>query len=78
MANLLVRDIDEGTKRALAVRAAQNGRSQQAEALIILKTALQPQQKTWIQMMRDDAQAVGGIEFELPKRHAPRFTGMQA
>lgn len=75
MASLLVRDIDEETKHALAVRAAQNGRSQQAEALSILRQALQPSKRSWAKMLIEDAAEVDGMEIEFPKRHAPRFTG---
>ena len=40
MGDLLIRKIDEEMKRKLAVRAAENGRSMQAEALLILTRAL--------------------------------------
>lgn len=75
MSNLLVRDVDEDTKRALAVRAAEHGRSQQAEALSILRHELNTDKANWMQMLYDAAQEVGGIDLELPQRHAPRFTG---
>lgn len=75
MASLLIRDVDEVSKRRLAVRAAQNGRSQQAEALAILKEALGADQCSWASMLREKATSVGGIEIQLPKRHVPRITG---
>ena len=39
MADLLIRHVDEETKRRLAVRAAENGRSMQAELLHIITNA---------------------------------------
>lgn len=77
MSDLLIRNCDEGTKRALAVRAAQNGRSQQAEALQILRDALLKEPQSWVSLILENAQDVGGMEFESPKRHAPRFTAVE-
>lgn len=76
MSDLLIRNCDEQTKRALRMRAAQNGRSQQAEALSILRAALAGQPKSWLEVLRESAASVDGMEFELPKRHAPRITGV--
>ena len=42
MPALLVRDLSEEGKRALAIRAAEHGRSQQAEAKAILEETLLP------------------------------------
>ena len=72
MPDLLVRDVSEETKRALAVRAAQNGRSLQAEAKAILTDAVAPQRETWFTMMRKafaDAELDG---FAVPERHSAR------
>lgn len=75
MPALLVRDLSEEGKRALAIRAAENGRSQQAEAKAILEETLLPASDNFITMIRKNAQEVGGINLELPTRHAPRTTG---
>lgn len=40
MATLTIRDLDDGVKSRLRVRAARNGRSMEAEARAILRTAL--------------------------------------
>lgn len=40
MPDLLIRGLSDETKRRLAVQAAQNGRSQSAEARVILEDAL--------------------------------------
>lgn len=78
MPSLLIRDIDEETKLSLAVRAAQNGHSQQAEAACILKEALKDEHtESWISMLMQGAQSVGGIEWDAPKRHVPRITGIE-
>lgn len=75
MPSLLIRDMKEDTKRELAVRAAQHGRSQQAEVLAILESALHPNESTWFEALHQSAQAVGGIDLPTTKRHAPRITG---
>lgn len=78
MPDLLIRDCDEDTKRMLAVRAASHGRSQQAEALDILRTALQGDaRRTWVDVLLENAHEVGGMEFEPPKRHAPRLSAVE-
>lgn len=77
MSDLLIRNCDEETKRALSIRAARNGRSQQAEALEILRGALLEEPKSWVELIRENAQAVGGMEFILPERHAPRLTAVE-
>jgi antitoxin FitA len=40
MATLMIRDLDDAIKARLRVRAAHNGRSMEAEARAILRTAL--------------------------------------
>ena len=77
MPSLLIRDIDEETKRSLAVRAAQNSRSQQAEARAILEAALNDQHISWIQLVREKAIDAGGIDLPESERHVPRITGVQ-
>lgn len=72
MANLLIRNIPEETKRQLALRAAENGRSQSAEVVAILETSLQPEQKSWIRRLYEASQEIGGVELELPKRQPAR------
>ena len=77
MSDLLIRNCDEETKRALCIRAAQNGCSQQAEALSILRAALLEEPKSWVELIRENAQSVGGMEFELPMRRSPRLTAVE-
>ena len=68
MADLLVRNIPDAVKRSLAVRAAENGRSQSAEALAILEETLQPPKRTWFEILYEGCQEMGGVELELPER----------
>ena len=72
MADLLVRDIPDDVKQRLAVRAAENRRSQSAEALAILEESLKPATKTWFEMLYETAQEVGGFELEPLERHPAR------
>ena len=72
VADVLVRNLSSGAKEALASRAARNGRSQQAEAKAILEAALRDDAANWVSRLRRAASAVGGIELELPARHAAR------
>lgn len=68
MADLLIRNITEADKRALASRAAKNRRSQQAEALSILEDGLREKQSSWVGILRSAAASSGGVELELPER----------
>ncbi|HEY9681519.1 MAG TPA: plasmid stability protein [Candidatus Melainabacteria bacterium] len=45
MASITVRNLPEETHRALRVRAAQNGRSTEAEVREILETAVRPKER---------------------------------
>ena len=72
MTDLLVRDIPDDLKHKLAVRAAENGRSQSAEARAILQEALQPEQKKSLFEWLRELSEYGGLDFELPERHPAR------
>jgi len=69
---LTVRNLDEEVKARLRVRAAENGRSMEAEARVILAAALvdRPERGlgTWIHERFAD---IGGVELELPRRDEP-------
>ncbi len=75
MPSLLIRDIDATTKKRLAVRAAENGRSQQAEALAILENSLGVKSSSWFDALREASNVVGGIDLPSANRHHPRITG---
>lgn len=77
MPSLLIRDVSEQTKRALAIWAAKHGRSQQAEARYIIEDTLAPKPQSWVSLFREGAQSVGGMEIPEPQRHIPRLTGIE-
>ena len=73
MAALSIRDLDESVKERLRLRAAQHGRSMEAEVRSILADAVADQTTG-----RGLAQALiarfghaGGVELELPGRTTP-------
>lgn len=77
MPALLVRDMSEELKRALAVRAAEHGRSQVAEARAILEESLLVPKRNWLKSIYKEAQSVGGMDIPLSGRHTPRVTGIE-
>lgn len=72
MAQLLIRDLPETTKRKLQKRAIDNGRTQNEEAILILEKALEQGGDSWLRNMREAALAAGGIDIDLPERSAAR------
>lgn len=74
MPSLLIRDMSEATKQRLAVQAAENGRSQQAEAIAILEETLHSSQTPWFENLLQISQEVGGIDLPVIERHSPRVT----
>ena len=83
MASITVRNLEDGLKRKLRVRAAQNGNSMEQEARDILRAALDDADDE-IRTGRDLASAIrarfeplGGVELDLPPRTSmrepPRF-----
>lgn len=76
MSTMTIRNIDDDLKARLRVRAAENGRSMEAEVRDILSVALSRDQDdvrtipekglgTW---MRDHFAEIGGVELDIPKR----------
>ena len=81
MATITVRNLDEDVKRALRIRAAENGRSMEEEVREILRRALEESTKSSAQSdgprsllteMRALVAEVGGVEIELPSREGGR------
>jgi plasmid stability protein len=73
MATLTVRDLDERLKARLRVRAAENGRSMEAEARAILRSTLlgtSPDDRLGSRIHERFA-ALGGAEIEPPPRTDP-------
>ncbi len=80
MASITVRNLEEGLKRRLRVRAAENGRSMEEEARVILRTALYhhpPARENLAAAIRARFAPLGGVELEIPPRSpmrkSPRF-----
>ncbi|MCY3969711.1 MAG: plasmid stabilization protein [Acidobacteria bacterium] len=80
MASITVRNLDEGVKRRLRVRAADNGRSMEEEVRLILRKAVQRDaepEKGLGTAIHELFKPLGGVELELPPREPmrepPRF-----
>ena len=80
MASITVRNLDDGLKRRLRIRAAENGRSMEQEAREILKAALEEEAapvKNLGSAIRARFAPLGGVELEIPPRQPmrdpPRF-----
>lgn len=70
MSTITVRNIDDELKAKLRIRAAEHGRSMEAEVRDILRSVLErPGSEkglgTW---MRDHFAEIGGVELEIPER----------
>ena len=80
MASITVRNLDDGIKQRLRIRAAENGRSMEEEVRDILRTALYhqaPAQGNLANAIRARFAPVGGVELDIPPRslmrEPPRF-----
>ncbi|MEJ2229370.1 MAG: plasmid stabilization protein [Alphaproteobacteria bacterium] len=82
MASITIPDVDDKLKASLEARAAQRGRSLEAEARDILREALNAQKpgqtpENLYAAIRSVVEPLGGIQFDLPVRQPvrepPRF-----
>lgn len=80
MASITLRNLEEGLKRRLRIRAAENGRSMEEEARNILRTALYhqpPAQEDLASAIRARFAPLGGVDLDIPSRspmrRPPRF-----
>lgn len=73
MAAVSVRDLDEGVKERLRVRAAEHGRSMEAEIRAILRAAVsEPAQTGGLgEALLSTFSGLGGVDLDLPARTAP-------
>ncbi|WP_308466150.1 FitA-like ribbon-helix-helix domain-containing protein [Rathayibacter soli] len=73
MAAVSVRDLDDDVKERLRVRAAENGRSMEAEIRAILIAAVNEPKSSegLLSAVLDRFGALGGVELELPVRVTP-------
>ncbi len=81
MASITVRNLEDGLKARLRVRAALHGRSMEEEVRAVLRTTLadepQPAPQNLAEAIRRRVAPLGGVELELlprePGRELPRF-----
>ena len=76
MASLLIRHLSDETKRALRIRAAENGHTLSEEARMVLTSELQKTlnvaSKHWADQLATLGQSFGGVELERPTSSGPR------
>ncbi|NKB66159.1 MAG: plasmid stabilization protein [Candidatus Latescibacteria bacterium] len=75
MASMTIRNLDEGLKRRLRIRAAEHGQSMEEEAREILRTALAQEEGPTPGLCRRIHRRfveVGGMDLRLPKREPVR------
>ena len=74
MASITVRNLDEGVKMRLRVRAAGNGRSMEEEVRLILRDAVgrKPGSRNLAEAIRARIAPLGGVDLELPPREPAR------
>ena len=75
MASIIVRNLDDGLKQRLRIQAAANGRSMEAEARDILRTALNRQPdapENLASAIRARFASLDGVELDLPPRSPMR------
>ena len=75
MASITVRNLEEGLKRRLRIRAAGNGRSMEQEARVILRAALDPEssmERNLASSIRARFEPLGGVKLDLPPREPIR------
>jgi antitoxin FitA len=75
MASITIRNLDERTKARLRVRAAQHGRSMEAEARTLLRAALRDEVTPGSNLadaIRTRFRRFGGVELRRPAREPIR------
>ncbi len=74
MASITVRNLDDEVKAGLRMRAAENGRSMEEEARIILRDAIERDDspRNLAAAIRARFAPLGGVELELPPREPMR------
>lgn len=81
MASVSIRDLDDEVRERLRVRAAENGRSMEAEIRLILAEAVGPadQSAGLFRTLLDRVAELGGVELDLPPRvELPRAADLSA
>ncbi|AUN39376.1 Trafficking protein A (plasmid) [Tsukamurella tyrosinosolvens] len=76
MATLTIRNLPDHVRDRLRVRAAENGRSMEAEARMILEESLVEPGKvdlSWVEAFIEIGQKYGPIELPIPPREVEPF-----
>lgn len=70
MASVSIRDLDDGVRDKLRIRAARNGRSMEAEMREILTAAVDDGERSedLFSALIDRFGALGGVDLDLPAR----------
>ena len=70
MASITIRNLDDDVKMRLRMRAAENGRSMEEEARLILRNAVEPKtaRRNLASAIRARITPLGGVDLELPPR----------
>jgi antitoxin FitA len=73
VAAVSIRNLDEDIKRRLRIRAAQHGRSMEAEIRAILQEAVSEPEPSGglFTTLVDRFGAIGGVDLDLPPRSTP-------
>ena len=74
MASITIRNLDHDVKTPLRVRAADNGRSMEEEARLILHTVVRrtPNSRNLTTIIRSHFGTANGVDLELPPREPGR------
>lgn len=74
MASITIRNLDDHVKTRLRVQAADNGRSMEEEARLILRKAVEPKtsHRNLARSIRARVAHIGGVDLELPPREPGR------
>jgi antitoxin FitA len=73
MTAITIRNLPEETHRALRVRAAEHGRSTEAEVRAILEEAVRPEKRLKLgSAMVELFRPLGGIDLEIERDRTPR------
>lgn len=72
MASISIRGLDEEVRERLRARAAEHGRSMEAEARAILTEVVTgPSERGLAQALRARFSGLGGVDLQLPRRSEP-------
>jgi plasmid stability protein len=76
MSSITIRNLDPSVKERLRLRAAQHGRSMEAEARRILQSAVDAsyasRSRNLYDRIRERFDPLGGVDLELPEREPAR------